>query len=483
MSNVNAINPYSEFIDFLKQVCPDETVSQVVEGLPEDGGLTPEDSTLARSDQERIRDLSQILLPPPTMTPPQLLDVYLSLVSRLDVDKAKTALSSMSCFESAIITAAVHEWATSQTALSEIARQEAIKKARNPLVFLIEKYVSSKPQGALSTLELKNKLVQLANLPTILDGVPTDLLLKAYSLAEQQIVLTLLDKWIETETHNAEEQRKELKQKALHSEEIKEQLFRIELLKTLQKEAMKEPLSQPLFSIITFGCAFSTSSLTESDGSFSSTSPLQMNELLDPLHFPEVMLQEASIFSRGIAMTALTWAAPAAASLLKVGSKPIDPKYLSTVSARAYCFSLEKVLYDPAMTAFLQTRMKVLAEQSFCDQTVSKQLCGAFRALLLLQATVALYKSEMGGVTALEIQSLLQGTLSMPSDSLLSTMGKLINLELTNLSEAQKNRLVFPALERIVDHEATSSLHEPTHYFLSLWNPKYSREVALSSPS
>ena len=485
MSSINQVTSYSEFLSFLQEVCPAETVSQVAQLEPAVPNYIFEESSLSRSEQERIRDLAQIFLPPPTLTPTQLLEIYRTIDTRLSIANIGIAGSSslvpfLGLMETAVLSAAVHEWALSETQEATRTKEAAIQKTQNPFGAIIQGYVNAQPKGVLTNPELAQKLAQLPGLRILLHGIPPSLLQSAYSLAEQQIVSALLDKWIENEAQNVKLQREEYKRLNIKSKELSYRLMKQELLKALVQSTKTTPLSQPLFSVITLGCLF-TPSTNQLD---SSTPPgFDVQELLDPFHFPEILTSELALFAQGISLTALAWATPTAAAIKHVEKKEVHSQYLSSLSARSYCLSLAKVLSDPAIHTFLKTRADILIKKSLLSPKEADQATASFRAVLLLQAIVALYHSEMGGVTPEEIQALLDGTLTVDPESLLATMTKLINFELDSLSKKQKDTFIASALEKIVSSKSTQTITEPTRCFFSLWNPKYSQTVAMSCQS
>lgn len=491
MSSSLQINPYTEFLSFLHRVCPDETVSQIILE-PASIKVSFSDSSISRSEQERIRDLSQILLPPPTITPEKLLEICRTIDTRLTISSlgatgATPLFPGLGLIETAILAAAVHEWAIDQHPI-ETTQTETKATPQNSFGSITEAYAKAEPKEALKTIDLAQALAKHPALPTVIEGIRPRLLHKAYTIAEQQTILTLLNIWLKNEIQQLEAEREESKKKYEKERQIQLALLRQELLKAIINNTHHHPHgvppSQPLFSIVAFSGIQSFGKTLPDGTELDLPAPgMSMFEILSPLQYPERLLVEFTLFSQGVALTALTWAAPAATALKRLEQKELTPSHLASLAARSYCMSLDKIVNDPTVTAFLEERLHLLVQEGILTQEMAKSAIGTFKATLLLQATVALYMSEYGGVTPEEIQSLINGTLTVDESSLLGTMSKLVNLELKGLSPHQKDLFLTSALEQIVSSRSVHSILDPTACFLSLWNPEYSQTVAMSSRS
>jgi len=476
MNTPAPISNYSELVTLLQKMYTLETPSVAASAVTEEAH--PEDTTLSKSDQERIRDLSQYLLslPIPYLTPAQLQEITTSWPERFSIMGITGASSAFSpvigLMEGAILTTAVQEWARSELDSAELLRETMAQEAKNPLALILQKYVQSHPTGSLAGIDLKQTLASLPVLSALLQMAPADLLAKAYLLSEQQIINTMLERWSESERKNAEAAREDAKQQNLVRGQLREEL----MAQLLAKSRTSETPPPALFSIVIFGCLFEPQAIgVETLGS------TVIKSIVTSVGLPETLVPELGMLGQGLMLSALTWAAPSAVSLLKFeGSSPSE-KEQSLVATRAYCLSLLRTLEDPAVSSFLQSRMTNAVAKGLMTQEEAVQTYAVFRALLLINASIILYSQETGGVTPQEIRALIEGKLKLSEDSLLKTFGTFIRIEMSSLTPEQRESLLSSGLEKLVDNASNQNISQSIQVFLAQGNTKYNHEITLST--
>lgn len=480
MSSPAPLSHYSELVSFLQKIYTMDTPSAVEAVTAQESH--PEDTTLAKSDQERVRDLAQYLLqlPLPFITPQQLQEVMNSWSERLSITAiagvpataATAAAPLIGLMESALITTAVQEWARTQLDSAELLKETLAQDNKNPLALLLQKYVASNPTSSLASIDLKQTLSTVPVLSALLQMAPEDLLAKAYLLSEQQAINTLLERWIESEAKNAAALREDIRQQTLTRVQLRGELMAF----LLEKSRTAEAPPPVLFSIILFGGLFESESV--------GIEPLGKNlvkTIIASFGLPEALIPEWEILVPGIMFSSLTWAAPSALSLLQLESNSSSEQVQARISSKAYCLALLRTLEDPEVVSFLRSRMAHAVSKGLLTEEESAQAYAAIRSLLFINATIALYAQETGGVTAQEMRALIEGTMDLPEGSLLRAMGTFIRLELSSLSQERRELFLSSGLEYLVSHTSNDSMSRSIQPLLSLSNNHYNQDISLST--
>jgi hypothetical protein len=467
--------PIPNYSDILSILHAEEPATIITTAAKEE--THPEDTTLAKSEQERIRDLAQYLLtlPIPYITPIQLQDATRSWADQFSITALTGILSAFApgigLMEGAIITTAVQEWAKAELDNAELLQETLAQDIKNPLSLILEKYISAHPSGILGDIDLKQTLTNLPILTALLHLVPADLLTKAYLISEQQIINTMLSRWVESEIKRAAESREDAQRNSL----VKAQL-RAEFIALLIEKSKTSEIPSVLVSIVIFGSLFGSSTI-----GIKTFSESIIKEICGSLHLPAAIVDEFAYLTQGIMLSALTWAAASAISLLQLEGNSPSEKTQSIIAAKAYCLSLLRMMEDPSVTSFLQSRLIQAVKTGIMTPAEAVQTYASIRCVLLINAAISLYKAEMGGVTPQEIRALIEGKLTLPEGSLLHTMGMFLQIEMSTLTPAQREILLSSGLEKLVEEDSSESLIPSIQSLFSLGTPTVAQEVNLST--
>jgi hypothetical protein len=177
-------------------------------------------------------------------------------------------------------------------------------------------------------------------------------------LVEQQIVLSMLDKWNQSIQDASEIQKEDTKEQDIKDQAIKFQQAAFEISRgCLNKIASNQDArSSPVVSTIIGSLLTNIGSLQVA----SKTSPIisavtGMGEsipLLDGVS--QAALTLASVLSLGVISTAATWATPVAMALSKSTSSPEQVEY---DAAKAYAVSLSAFLMNPSFENFFSSQL------------------------------------------------------------------------------------------------------------------------------
>lgn len=477
MSDTTPISNYSEFVSMLQKIYSFETPSLLDPTLEEN--LYPEDTTLKKSEQERVRDMAQylFLLPMPYITPEQLHNIAEAWNDKFSVTSivagAAALVPHIGIMESAIIATAAQEWALSEENSRKLLQETIAQDPKNSLSLLLQKYVDSQPSTPLKDIDIKQKLSNLSVLSALLETISPEILSKAYLLSEQRIIQTLLDRWTENEAKSAEALREDIKRQALSQHRLKTEL--LTFLITKSKTTGASPL---LFSIVLFGTLFEMKTTTADKNRFG---PL-VESILPDLEIPENIREECALLAQGILLASLIWAAPSAVSLMNLTDHSQSDKIQQEISAKAYSLSLIRTLEDPSVTRFIQARMGQAVREGRLTREEALFTYSSLRSLLLLNALIALYAQETGGVTAEEIEALIEGKIELPEGSFLRTASSFLQIEMSPLPEKRRESFLSTVLSKLIEAKPANFLTAPTSALLSLWKKNnYNSDVTLAT--
>ena len=478
MSSPAPLSNYSELVSFLQKIYMMETPSAVEAITAQESH--PEDTTLVKSDQERVRDLAQYLLqlPLPYITPQQLQEVMNSWSERLSITAisgapaVSAAAPLIGLMESALITTAVQEWARTQLDSNELLQETLAQENKNPLALLLQKYVASNPTSPLASIDLKQTLSTLPVLSALLQMAPEEILAKAYLLSEQQAINTMLERWIESEAKNAAALREDIRQQTLTKAQLRGELMAF----LLEKSQTSEAPPPVLFSIILFGGLFEPESVSVEPAGQS-----LVKTIVASFGLPESLIPEWEILTQGIMLSSVTWAAPSAISLLQLESNSSSEQVQMRIATKASCLSLIRTLENPEVVSFLRSRMAHAVSQGIMTEEESVQAYATIRSFLFMNAAIALYAQETGGVTAQEMRAIIEGTMDLPEGSLLRAMGTFIRLEIDSLSPQRRELFLSSGLEHLVQSASRNNLARSIQPLLSLANNHYNQDISLST--
>jgi len=434
---------------------------------------------LAKSEKERIDYILKIMPPPPMINWAVFQDISLHIPDHFGIHRLggiSNELKSFGLLESAILFGAAGAWAGAQLIGSElIQRLMGSEEGKNPLEIALQQYIAN---GTLTGVDARKALAALRNLPfllALLQSVKSETVMQSYKLAEQQIILSLLDKWVEAEAQRAEQVREEIKQLDLQHYELMQQILRQYIEKTIQKQ---EAMTQPGLGIVLAAFAMGPLLLTTVQALFPA---LSGSAAVTISAIPAALQPELIALVSGLLATVTAWATTIAMSLAtKAGGD--TPQQLALDGAKAFALALASFITNPRFDQLIAARLDHAIQSGLIDGERAKIIAATLKMSLLLTALALLYKAQSGGLTAQELRGIIDGSVTVEEDNFLATLAKLFNEQLQNIPEEVREQLLNELLSPY-DHEPPlNELVDPITTFIALWNPGMFQEMKLSPP-
>lgn len=445
------------------------------------GSITEEESVwVTKSDQEITRDIAALLLLPPTLSLPVFQTISLNFSNLFTINNVSASSGTLQAFgatETGITLAAAFAWAQKQNQESSLVRLMLDSVQKNPLEITLSQFVNQAEVTPINFMAIQLLLRQMPVLTAVIQTVDPTLVIKAFSLAEQQLVLSLLDQWLESIQKNAEEQRI-----AGDKRDIELQQTALLILKTYFEKVRKnqETLSSSVVSTI-IGSLL-TNNISFEAATFSSPfiSALTEEGQTIPLlaNIPKEAQALLGSISLGVITSATTWATPVCMTLI-ASTGAFSPQQLSYDAAKAYAVALSAMLMNSSFETFCSSQVKGVVT----DASQGSLAIAAFRVSLLLDAMSSLYKAETGGVTGFDLLGFIKDPSSLPEDSYLRTLVTLIKESLDSLPEDESQTLLLQLTARYDQLLQGESVTEPITSFIKVWNKSLSSEAATSNPA
>ena len=445
------------------------------------GSIAKEESVwVTKSDQEITRDIAALLLLPPTLSIPLFQTISLNFSNLFNINNVAASNGTLQTFgatETGITLAAAFSWAQKQNQESSLVRLLLGSVQKNPLEIALSQFVNQAEISPINFMSIQLLLRQMPVLTAVVHTVDPTLVIKAFSLAEQQLVLSLLDQWLESVQKNAEEQKK-----AGEKRDIELQQTALLILKTYfdKIRANQETLTSPVVSTI-IG-ALLTSNISFEAATFASpfVSSLTEGGTTIPLlaKIPQAAQALLGSVSLGVIASATTWATPVCMTLL---SSTVTPslQQISYDAAKSYAVALSAMLMNTSFETFCSSQVKGIVT----DASQVTLAIAAFRVSLLLDAMSYLYKAETGGVTGFDLLGFINDPSALPEESYLRTLITLIKESLNSLPEDVGQTLLLQLAARYDQLLQGESVTEPITSFIKVWNKSLSPEAASANPA
>lgn len=462
--------------------------AQSAHGIPEEA-----ESTIRPMDKKTIEELVA-MMPCPWIFPA----VFAALIPQMPFLLGLGALGSRSGplndSEKAIVLAALLDWTKNSGSAAQITDQNSLRQALQLFINQSGGTVSGNTMDMVSLL--RNSPVLLNSLAM----VDADIIARAYTKSEQQIIIAQLDRWIQT----IAEQRRLAEEDETHR-------FRTgndSATRTLEDYLRGvrngvQALSQPMLSCVVTGVSGANSvemaiKIDPTTGHAfidpAQTSVLPMgqdvtfNAVVDMGGGLSAQVQgnvnsvamDTAQFIQNVQITAAYWAIPSAYTLMTAGALHTQDHF-SEAAVRSYAMTLAQFTLSPEFTKFITDNfISRLPPEARTPEKID-ELMAKLKTILLTNALAALDKIETGGVVirAADIRDLLTGKVALNDSDFRSTLVKLINEQLGHLQDGPRQELLASLFTYIDSNPNVSALADPTQSILATLDPNY----ALNTPT
>lgn len=420
--------------------------------------------SLSKAKKAIERDICALLLPMPQANVEALLNVFAGDFS-IDRLSSATPYKNIGIFESSIIMAAVGEWAKDPTVAADLAKDLLSTDQKNPINVILGKFVEAAELKPVDALQIQRVLQNMPVVPAVLRTADPNLLEKAFVIAQQQIVLAMLDAWVAQEARRAEQAKKEAKEDQIEAQEIANELLRQYIKECIQKKAT---LVQPSLSIA-YATAFFGPSLIPAI-----SESQNVGTILGILNtVPRSLRFELGLIAAGCVSTAQEWAKLLTISMARLAHG--SGQQLTVDAARALAMSLIALLQSPVQIAV--SRIGHAVDSGLLSKDRSAFVYSAFTSSLLIHAMAVLYRAQLGGVTAEELRALLDGTTKLEKGDLLATLVTMVSNELRGLSSKDKEDLIDDLLRGYNRSFSPAAITQPIEEFATNWQIASTQET------
>jgi hypothetical protein len=431
---------------------------------------------LSVSEKERIEELllsGSLVIPPPQINIAVFQNIALDFKNAFTVGlvHGAGALLGFGALEGAMTLAALGAWAQSQR-YSEADLVQALRSgaSQNPLEVALRQFIAHGQITGSDALAMQTFLRQQAVPQAALQTVSPDTLQKAFQLAQQQLVIALLQKWNAIQAQLAILVQQNMTQQDVKEAEKKRQL----LSEYLQKSEIKqEALRQPVVSML-IGALIADVAVMASVAALIPIATAGAVTLI-----PAAISVDLGVLAAGVISSTLLWSAPIAMSFTSYA--PGNEAQISKDSAKAFALTLASLITNPKFDEFLNSSIGQALASGQITEGKAETISASFKISLLLMAMALLYKSDTGGVSAGELRGIVTGEISLGESDFLGTLGKLVNEQLKAIDPAERDRLLDQLLAPFDKDPSFSGLVNPLSSFISGWNPQCLRDSTLAS--
>jgi hypothetical protein len=535
---------------------------------------------LSPTDKKRIEDIVA-MMPYPGILPMQVQMIFsdpeqfIGAIGRLgSSDAAAFATAFAGATASSIVLAAVVSWlqteqAIAREAIAHDAKKQAQKASQtesnvqnapqtnppqttvnpnensptvasakidtsdeNPINAALVAYISSpantKPIDATESLQfLRNNPILLSSLTT----VDQSLLLKAYQLAEAQIIIGILDRIIEMQARIKQEEINRDKRRDIapptHTQQVLSsirdgiktneiplsqsvvmamQLLLVSAgaLQIAGASSINAALPATGIDQVSMAGQAATIAPTEMAANFTAITSAEVGLQAAKKYFPNdtvatsvlvslptlytddrrQLQQPDTIVQLGILASVYAqmvpyWSIPAAVSFQAAAGK-ITEKSVTLAAVTAYALAITALISDPAFTTLLKNTITKSATDLTAQQITA--YVAAIKCALLLNALVAVYmtlvlKKTTGQFNAKELADLILGKVALPPDSLESGLIKQIQGYLKDIPQEFHEAFIYQLLMNYGENTNVASLIDPAKQFLWLCDQSVFRQA------
>ncbi len=432
---------------------------------------------LSVSEKERIEQLllsGSLVIPPPQINIALFQNIALNFQDFFNIGLVTSVggLGAFGVVESAITLAALGSWAKSKD-YSESDLVQALRSGNtvNPFEAVLKEYIEHGKIVGVDALTMQMLLRQLAALQAALKTVPSDTVLKAFLLAQQQLVIALLQKWSDSLSELAELQKEAMKKQDLQNAEKMRQILSSYIQKALvEQEGVKQPSLSVLFGALFIDAAMMTTIATL----------IPISAIGGAAALPGSVAATLSVLSAGILASTLMWSAPIAMSITTHPPGISDPQ-VQKDAASAFALTMASMVNNPQFDELLHTSLSQAVARGEITQSKGETISATFKASLLLVGMALLYKSNMGGVSGKELRAVITGEITVGPNDFLGVLAKLINEQLAKIDPKDRDKVLDDLVAPYDESLSIEQLVSPLSCFIAGWNPRCIRESSLAN--
>lgn len=445
-----------------------QSLQDAVNAVASDGSVLP-DTVSKKNTDVRPEDILALMPPPPMLSLAQLQFLASNFSTNFGINRA--ALNTgISPTESAIALAAATSWAKNETAQKELVQEIIKTENKNPIESALLQYVTNSQATGFDIASLQTILKTSPSLSTLFHTIDPTLTVKAYQIAEQQIILTMLDTWVEMEGQRADKARAQAKIDDIKADQIVKNMIQEYIQETtLKKENFAQPIVSIMLSAITGG------SIGIGVTTLPKTLMTPVLEIMnsEPLQsIPNPLKTELTALLQGLVTAVSAWATPVAMTLAFV-SKGMNLSQFNKDAARSFVITLATFLTNPGFDQLLLSRFDKAISAGLISKDLVDRYMATIKIGLLMNGLALLYKTEYGGITGKELKAFFDGSFDVTNDEYSSLIVKLILEQLQKVPVEDKTALfttLFASYDKTASYRWVES--EPITTFVSLWDPK-----------
>ena len=463
-------------------------------------------SSIKKSDKELIEELIA-MLPKSWVDPALATQLWQNLNLNLGLAGIATGdrMSVFSAAQSSIVLGVLSSWGKSLAAQAEALQEDIARENSNPLISALRSFVRSGGRGASAdsidfVQLLRSSPTLLSSLQSALQTVDTHLLMQAYKIAEQKIILAILDKWTEM-TAKLADQFKEDQWARIHHTKMNSRIVESYLEDVA---AGKQTLSQPELSIAMAGNVGGQSvqlgllldpetgkvrlnpakesiipvGLSPLVASFDDISPNLPPDMREALHLicAQLLINTSS--------ASAYWNIPGAVTI--ASALPMDEtgSNITKASARAYAFTISGFVFRPEFEAFVTSAILKNVDKSHLPEGHLEQYITTMKVLLLTNALGAVDKTETGGVIirGADLAALLSGTSMPPLDADDHRLGLVRDINTLLATMPDKGVALRGELIAYFDSNPdVDAMIDPARAIMALADPRFFRHAVLTN--
>ncbi len=475
MANLNSLGQgNTNWRDFVAEL--QSYASQYVPGLSQNLNLDSSSAT----DQEAARDILS-LLPPPTVQPMLFSFIASDFENNFTIDRSgdpSLASKTFGDVESAVVLSGLSSWGQNLALQDQLSTEDVKSKATNPLEIALERYIktgSDSPNTLDSLSNFKDAPLSTALMRTANPA----LLISAFEIAQQRLVIDMLDKWIEAEAERADQARRDDR---IRREKKPSPLQ--EIISGYVDEVKKGTvdLSQPAISLLIVSLTSATLAVTSTQqvGSIGLVTTNMIDDSIQAAVIPPMpqdMRDVLSLMAQGMVSISQVWALPVTFAFLK--GKERTEKEVDQASARAYTATLISFLNSETFSKFISSRIDFLTQKYGLTEAQGRVIDATVRIALIVSSLALLYRMEVGALSGAELKLLMTVDQNTPEGKklydLLTPYMKLaidtLYVELSKLPEEARNKLIDILCMYYDKSPDVKTMMDPTKAFLALWKP------------
>lgn len=289
---------------------------------------------------------------------------------------------------------------------------------------------------------------------------------KAFRIAEQKLVLAMLEKWSESTAKMAEQAREYRREVALKTQEEQSRILR----EYIKAAAEKTPVAmQPAFAMLLGAIAADASLISTIQAIVPGLATAQV--VLPPLLHVTVA-SELTLLAGGLLATTVSWATPIAISLARASPHESERQF-GIDAAKAFALTLAGMLTSESVTRFMSTRMDQAVTNKLLSKDQAQTALATLNICLLASAMALLYKSEAGGVTGGELKGIMDGSISLSQDDFLLTLAKLVKEQLEKIPTRDREAILSQIFGSYDANPSLTTFLDPIKIFIALWDPRF----------